>query len=109
MEFTARRNCGAYLNEAPIRASGQTWSNLDPRAQPPWICVWWPGALRMDTKSSIPIPGILRRVFSWAAGVEFDLKGRRVLAAATLLLGSQMVELLGDLQIYHPRGDEPSK
>lgn len=24
MEFKARRNCGAYLNEAPIRASGQT-------------------------------------------------------------------------------------
>lgn len=43
------------------------------------------------------------------AGGEFDLMGRRVLAAATPQLGCQIVELLGDMQIYHPRDDEPSK
>ncbi|XP_030569041.1 inositol monophosphatase 1-like [Drosophila novamexicana] len=41
------------------------------------------------------------------AGGEFDIMSRRVLAAATPELGSQMVRLLGDRQIYHHRDDEP--
>ncbi|KAH8415586.1 hypothetical protein KR222_005621 [Zaprionus bogoriensis] len=44
------------------------------------------------------------------AGGEFDLMARRVLAAATPQLGCQMVQLLGDMQIYHRRDDyEPSE
>lgn len=43
------------------------------------------------------------------AGGEFDIMSRRVLAAATPELGSQMVRLLGDRQIYHHRDDEPPR
>ncbi|XP_064548127.1 inositol monophosphatase 1-like isoform X1 [Drosophila montana] len=43
------------------------------------------------------------------AGGDFDLMSRRVLAAATPQLGNQMVQLLGDKQIYHQRDDEPQK
>lgn len=40
------------------------------------------------------------------AGGEFDVMARRVLAAATPDLACQIVELLGDMQIYHRRDDE---
>ncbi|XP_062128288.1 inositol monophosphatase 1-like [Drosophila sulfurigaster albostrigata] len=151
-KFTARRNCGAYMNGVQIEASGQTdleksiilnelnSANFEPELMAIQmgnsqkmlekahalrttgsaamdLCLVAMGAADgyyefyphcWDTAAGVLLVREAGGVVIDPAGGEFDVMGRRVLAAATPQLGEQMVKLLGDMQIYHARDDEPA-
>ncbi|KAL7734757.1 hypothetical protein ACLKA6_011045 [Drosophila palustris] len=134
MEFTARRNCGAYLNKAPIRASGQTdleralvINEMNPaNFEPQLMAIQIGNAEKMLNKvhtmrttgsatMDLCLVAMDAAVFSWCgrqaewSSIQLAENSISWADGCWPQLGCQMVELLGDLQIYHPRDDEPSK